>query len=146
MEVKKTVHLLMKAVNTLWPCLIILLRNRPALIISQLSDSSQLFEICPFHFRQAGGFSFPPLSLFFSWNKLTMWARKSCSVESLMVEEAIFCHVVHISAMLVEGRDTCWRRGGGILHADGRIVARCMHETHSGQKKCSQEAAWNTQM
>lgn len=42
-----------------------------------------------------------------------MWARKSCSVESLMVEEAIFCHVVHVPAMLVEGTDTCWRGGGG---------------------------------
>lgn len=48
-----------------------------------------------------------------------------------MVEEAIFCHVVHVPAMLVEGRDTCW----GGFHTDEKIVARCMHETHSGQKK-----------
>lgn len=30
-----------------------------------------------------------------------------------MVEEAIFCHVVHVPVMLVEGRDTCsW---GGVV-------------------------------
>lgn len=82
---------------------IIQLSNRFAKTISQLCDSSGISEINPFHFRRPEGF----FSLPFWQNKLTMWARESCSVESLMVEEAICCHVLHVSTMLAQCRNIC---------------------------------------
>lgn len=79
-----------------------------------------------------------------------MWAWKSCLVESFMVEEAICCHVVHVPDAGSGQRHMLTR--GEILHADGKIVARCMHEGAHTQdkkekkKKGIQEAAWSIQI
>lgn len=106
---------------------IIQLSNRSARTISQLSDSSGIFEINPFHFRRAGSF-FSPFFLFLAKQIDNVGKRVMLSgIPDGWRSHLLSCFTCFRYSRSVQ-KHMLTRGNSFEQHTDEKIVVRCMHK------------------